>query len=125
MKNTILTYLVLILRTSCQSDKEISIEIPDGKVGLIGYGSLTSKEEMASQLGKPYDGNVEVVHLEGYQRTWAATTPNEPDFPPVNNLLKCFHKGDSIFPKKLSVLNIPENNSIAINRCFSLLMKRI
>ncbi len=111
-------YIIVAVLTACQSNQKPSIEIPEGMVGLIGYGSLTSKEQMASQLGKPYNGNVEIIHLEGYQRTWTATTPNELEFPPIKNLLKCLYEGDSIFPKKLSVLNIHENDSIAINCCF-------
>lgn len=87
-------------------------------MGLIGYGSLTSREQMADQLGKPYAGGVEVIHLEGFQRTWTATTPNKWEFPPNGFLLECSHAGDTIVPKWFSALNIRKNDSVAINCCF-------
>ena len=118
MRFTLLLCLALFLLASCQRQPQATIEIPDGKVGLVGYGSLTSKKQMALQLGKPYNGTVDIIHLKGYQRTWTATTPNERSFPPLNNLLRCIYEGDSIYPNKLSVLNIREKNSVSINCCF-------
>ncbi|MEM1338982.1 MAG: hypothetical protein AAF634_15645 [Bacteroidota bacterium] len=111
-------FLALGLLTCCQPNKKTALILPQGKVGLIGYGSLTSSEQMAAQLGKPYTGGVEIVHLEGFQRTWTATTPNQLQFPPVGLLLRCLYAGDSIAPKKLSALNIQKNDSVAINCCF-------
>jgi len=117
MRKYLLLYAIVVLLASCQPTPKPSIDIPEGMVGLIGYGSLTSKEQMAIQLGKPYNGKVEIIHLEGYQRTWTATTPNKLEFPPVNSVLNCFQDGDSIFPQKLSVLNIRENDGVDINCC--------
>ncbi|MEM1257512.1 MAG: hypothetical protein AAGH81_03200 [Bacteroidota bacterium] len=117
MKLKLLFFLMVALMICCQPNKKASFAIPDGKVGLIGYGSLTSSEQMAAQLGKTYTGGVEVIHLEGFQRTWTATTPNKLKFPPAGFLLECLHAGDSIVPKKLSALNIRKNDSVAINCC--------
>ncbi|MEM9078489.1 MAG: hypothetical protein AAGC43_15710 [Bacteroidota bacterium] len=118
MRVIVFFLFVFGLLASCQPNKKTSIEIPEGKVGLIGYGSLTSSKQMAAQLGKPYIGGVEVIHLEGYQRTWTATTPNTLEFPPVGFLVKCSYAGDSIFPKWGSALNIRKNDSVSINCCF-------
>ena len=118
MKRFMIFFLIIVLLQACESIQKPTIEIPEGTVGLIGYGSLTSKDQMAEQLGKPYNGKVEIVHLKGYQRTWTATTPNTLEFPPVDYLLKCLYKGDTILPAQLSVLNIESNDSISINCCF-------
>lgn len=114
--NTIVIVVCCLVITSCTDSKRI-LNIPDGKVGLIGYGSLTSARQMESQLGKPYEGSVEIVHLEGYQRTWDATTPNILEFPPVGVVLQCIYQNDSILPPKLSVLNIRDNEAVSMNCC--------
>jgi len=111
-------FFAVLLFSACNTDSRRSIEIPEGKVGLIGYGSLTSQKQMAVQLGKPYDGVVEVVHLEGYQRTWDATTPNTLEFPMVGFVMSCIYENDTIVPLQGSVLNIRENDEININCCF-------
>ncbi len=123
MRNLTLLALLIFI-TSCDSAQKPQKAIPDGMVGLIGYGSLTSQKQMAIQLGKPYEGEVEIVHLEGYQRTWSATTPNEIEFPPKGDLIRCLLKGDSIYPNKLSVLNIRKNDSVAINCCFFIIEEK-
>ena len=119
-KNLVLLLVASIL-SACHTDDRKSIEIPEGKVGLIGYGSLTSQKQMASQLGKPYDGTVEVIHLKGYQRTWTATTPNTPEFPLPGFVMSCIYQNDTIVPSYGSVLNIRENEDVNMNCCFFIL----
>ena len=116
LKTLYLISACIFMLISC-NDAKPTLDIPEGKVGLIGYGSLTSAEQMESQLGKSYEGSVEVVHLEGYQRTWDATTPNKLEFPPVGVVMDCIYQEDTILPRMFSVLNIHKNEAVAINCC--------
>ena len=116
---TLLFLAGLIISQSCKQNpvKEI-VTIPDGKVGLIGYGSLTSKKQMESQLGKKYEGPIRVIHLEDYQRYWNFIAPNDLEHPPVNNIIKCTTGNDTIIPETLVALNIQETDGKSMNCCF-------
>ncbi|MFA0962945.1 hypothetical protein AB9P05_14165 [Roseivirga sp. BDSF3-8] len=63
--------LSFVLYCKPTEDREI-VEIPEGKVGMIGYGSLTSKKQLDVQLGRKYEGPLRIVHLLDYQRFWTA-----------------------------------------------------
>ena len=108
----------ILLSTSCQNreNKEI-FTIPEGKVGMIGFGSLTSKQQMQAQLEKSYDGPFEVVHLDGYQRYWNFRAPNDSIHPPFNSIMKCVTGIDTIVPSNCIFLNIQETDNASMNCC--------
>lgn len=87
-----------------------TFEIPAGKVGLVGYGSLTSKESMEVTLGRPYKGPFEIIHLNDYQRRWNLLAPN-PGF------VYCIIQPDTIQPEAGVFLNIEERPGNALNAC--------
>lgn len=115
---SLLAILFIGVLVSCNSKpaKEV-FTIPDGKVGMIGYGSLTSKKQMEAQLGKPYDGLFRVVHLDGFQRYWNFVAPNDRAHPPFNNIIKCVAEGDTIAPEFSIFLNIQRTENRSINCC--------
>ena len=56
-----------------------TLEIPEGSVGIIAYGSLISLPGMEETLGHKYGGPIHEVHLTGYERAWTCVRPfNEP-----------------------------------------------
>jgi len=55
------------------------LEIPEGSVGIITYGSLISLPSMEETLWHKYNGPIYEVHLEGYERLWTCVRPfNDP-----------------------------------------------
>ena len=55
------------------------LEIPEGSVGIIAYGSLISLPSMEQTLGHKYEGPIYEVHLRGYERMWTCVRPfNDP-----------------------------------------------
>jgi hypothetical protein len=51
------------------------MEIPDGSVGMVAYGSLISLPGMEQTLGHKYKGPIHQVHLTGYERAWTCVRP--------------------------------------------------
>jgi hypothetical protein len=66
----ILILLASLLSSCLENHKKPIINIENGKVGMIGYGSLISKQSMESTLLRKYQDSVYLVHLEGFQREW-------------------------------------------------------
>ncbi len=46
--------------------------MPEGYVGMIGYGSLMSLSSMEQTLGHVYSDSAYRVHLKGFVRTWTS-----------------------------------------------------
>lgn len=68
--------LVTALCFNCNSKATKPIvQIEEGKIGMIGFGSLMSKTSMEGTLGRKYEDSVYLVHLEGYQRAWNYYAP--------------------------------------------------
>jgi hypothetical protein len=88
--------------------------IPDGKVGLIGYGSLMSKKSMETTLGRIYTEDYMMVHLTGFERKWTFSRPNDGKFRPQSYYLNL---ADTIYPKYTIALNIERANDKYINAC--------
>ena len=53
-----------------------TIRIEDGKVGMIGFGSLVSLNMTEEVFNHEYTDSIYLVHLEGYQRTWDFVASN-------------------------------------------------
>ena len=109
---------LLLLMGSCQ-EKVKKFKIPEGHVGMFGYGSLMSKTLIETGLlDKAYDGPFLPAHLKGYKRSWTFAWPTDL---PLYNVDSTFSKdyilveGDSIFPKYLHYLNIREEPNTVIN----------
>jgi hypothetical protein len=59
--------------------RKSTIEIPEGSVGIIAYGSLISLPSMEQTLGHKYQGPINQIHLTGYERAWTCVRPfNDP-----------------------------------------------
>jgi len=110
----------LIVSCNPKPTKEI-VTIPEGKVGLIGFGSLTSSKAMTRKLGKPYVGEVRVVHLNGFQRYWDIIIPNDLSHGPINSVFRCLINGDTIAPQNGIWLNIREVENKSMNCVFFIL----
>lgn len=75
-------YLLTLFLTSVilafgqtSSNKE-RLFIPNGKVALIGYGSLMSVASMERTLGHTYTDKFIPIHINGYERVWNFAVPN-------------------------------------------------
>tara|TARA_R110001592_G_C12982218_1_gene734300 strand:- start:205 stop:936 length:732 start_codon:yes stop_codon:yes gene_type:complete len=117
-QHLILSTLGLLLLFGCQNSKE-TFTIPDGHVGMFGFGSLTSKKFIETGLlNSSYDGPFLSAHLEGYKRSWTFAWPTEIPTPYYDgNYYKDYLliDGDTIYPKYLHYLNIREDESSIIN----------
>lgn len=108
----------LTILGGCKEPKKDFI-IPDGHVGMFGYGSLMSKKLIETGLlDKAYDGPYLPAHLKGYKRSWTFAWPTDI---PLYNVDSTYSKdyilveGDTIFPKYLNFLNIQEDANTVIN----------
>ena len=113
-----LTTLVVLLLSGCQKSK-LTFRIPEGHVGMFGYGSLTSRNFIETGLldGK-YEGPFVSAHLKGYKRSWTFAWPTSIPTPYHDgNYYKDFLliEGDTIFPKYLHFLNIRRDEQATIN----------
>jgi hypothetical protein len=65
---------------SCMIEKEkTTIEIKEGLVGMIGYGSLMSLQSMEQTLGHKYTDSAYQIHVVDYIRGWTYFRPiNDP-----------------------------------------------
>ena len=62
---------------SCNtSTNKQTIVIEEGKVGMIGFGSLMSLKRTEDVFKHKYTDSIYLVHLEGYKRTWDYVTSN-------------------------------------------------
>lgn len=116
-------YIVLLALFSlhfvnCHQKME-TFKIPEGHVGMFGYGSLMSKSFIETSLvAKNYNGPFLPAHLKGYERSWTFAWPTEL---PLYNVDSTFSKdyilveGDTIYPKYLHYLNIHEDANSVIN----------
>ncbi len=109
----ILTNVILTFGQT-HSNKE-KLFIPDGKVALIGYGSLMSIASMERTLGHAYTDKFLPIHINGFERVWNFAVPNNGTRGP--NLFYYIMAGDTIYPKSVIALNIQENRSMSMNAC--------
>jgi len=78
-------FILILLSTSCFTQKKDNITIPEGLVGMIGYGSLISINSMEQTLGHKYLDSAYMVHLKGFVRSWTCFRPfNDPKAIPSN-----------------------------------------
>lgn len=100
------------------SETKPIIKIEDGKIGMIGYGSLTSRKAVEKVLGRPYKDSIYFVHLEDYQRTWNFAGRNDdPGLPEELLTYDSFYlKGNDTIPfQKTLFLNIEPKDTIDVN----------
>ncbi|MCL6257705.1 gamma-glutamylcyclotransferase [Aquiflexum sp. TKW24L] len=116
--NLMLYAILSFLLGSCQEKTPI-FKIPEGHVGMFGYGSLMSKNLIETGLSdKAYDGPFLPAHLKGYKRSWTFAWPTDL---PLYNVDSTFTKdyilieGDTVYPKYLHYLNIREDPNTVIN----------
>jgi hypothetical protein len=115
-----LAYFVMLLGTFQSSfgqhaNKRETFSIPQGKVGLIGYGSLMSKISMERTLGHPYTDKYFTVHIKGYERIWNGFEPNDGIL--RSTIAYYVMKGDTIYPKRTVFLNIQPSKNKLLNAC--------
>ncbi|PXX31782.1 gamma-glutamylcyclotransferase [Arenibacter sp. ARW7G5Y1] len=99
-------------------NKKSTIKIPEGKVGMIGYGMLSSLKSVEEVLGKKYQDSIYLVHLKCLQRAWNFVAPNnDPNFPAeyINYESNSFENSSTIAYEKSIFLNIIENKDIRLN----------
>jgi hypothetical protein len=68
-------FLSSMLMFGCAANKKTTLDMPEGFVGIIAYGSLISLPSMEQTLGHKYDGPIHEVHLKGYERMWTCVRP--------------------------------------------------
>lgn len=121
-KSFLFAYLIFSLLftfSACQeSNKKATLAIPEGKVGMIGYGSLTSLQSIEEVLGRKYQDSIYLVHLDGYERSWNFVgANNDPKLPPELLTYDSFYikNNDTIPFQKTMFLNIIENKAVQLN----------
>lgn len=99
-------------------NKKSTIKIQEGKVGMIGYGMLSSLKSVEEVLGRKYQDSIYLVHLNGLQRAWNFVAPNnDPNFPAeyINYESYSFDNNSKMTYEKSIFLNIIENKDIRLN----------
>ena len=99
-------------------NKKSTIKIKDNKVGMIGYGMLSSLESLEEVLGRKYEDSIYHVHLNGFQRAWNCVgANNDPNLPAEYLKYNSFYiKDNNTIPYQKSIfLNIIENKEIQLN----------
>lgn len=118
MKNVYLSIFILTnsILVFCQtSPNKEKLFVPNGKVALIGYGSLMSIASMEKTLGHTYTDKFIPIHINGFERVWNLGIPNNGTLVP--SLFYYVMAGDTIFSKQLVFLNIQENRKKSMNAC--------
>ena len=117
---TVSTSLIIcfLILSSCKKSTETFL-IPEGHVGMFGYGSLMSKKQIETGLlGESYDGPYLPAHLKGYRRSWSFVLPTPiPGYTPNGEYYKSAIRvdGDTLVPKNLLFLNIRESPNTILN----------
>ncbi|MEP2026759.1 MAG: hypothetical protein ABJH98_05910 [Reichenbachiella sp.] len=75
-RNNLIYLLLCLLIGGCNLQDKPTIVIPEGKVGMIGFGSLMSISRTEEVFGHTYEDSIYLVHLEGFQRSWDYVTSN-------------------------------------------------
>jgi len=87
LKTIIYVLLLTFISTSCQTVKKKTIEIKEGFVGMIGYGSLMSLKTFEQTLGHKYSDSIYLVHMTSYVREWSYFWPiDDPKFTSPNGV---------------------------------------
>ncbi|MFH1000089.1 MAG: hypothetical protein V1783_04530 [Bacteroidota bacterium] len=120
LKTIIIFGLILpLISTSCLIDKKKTIEIKEGLVGMIGYGSLMSLKSFEQTLGHKYTDAIYQVHLNDYLREWSYFRPiNDPKSDPKSGLKYygfILQNADSIPFEGIINLNISSKEKSKIN----------
>ncbi|PKA84281.1 hypothetical protein ATE92_2462 [Ulvibacter sp. MAR_2010_11] len=110
---------ILFITTGCEkSNEKPIIEVPSAKVGMIGYGSLLSREAVEETLGRTYTDSIYTVHVSGYERAWNfAGSTNDPKLPEELLKLDSFYvQGNDTIPfDNIVFLNIEPKPESKIN----------
>lgn len=114
-----LALILPLISTSCLTDKKKTIEIKEGLVGMIGYGSLMSLKSFEQTLGHKYTDSIYQVHLNDYLRVWSYFRPiNDPTLSSTSPLKYygfVLQNGDSIPFDGIINLNISSKEKSKIN----------
>ncbi len=87
LQTLIYALILALILTSCQPSKKKTVEIKEGYVGMIGYGSLMSLKSFEQTLGHKYSDSIYQIHLKSYLREWSFFRPfNDPKATPPNGL---------------------------------------
>lgn len=107
-----------LLIGSCREKQEV-FRIPEGYVGMFGYGSLMSKNFIETGLlGGRYEGPFLPAHLRDYKRSWTFAWPSEiPSATADGQYYKAavVVEGDTLYPRFLHYLNIREAAGSTLN----------
>ena len=119
MRQILLYSIIFLGQTLCSfgqsTFKKEPLHIPNGKVGLSGYGSLMSIQSMQKSLGHEYNEKSLTVHIKGYERVWNCAEPNNGAIRP--NVSYFVMEGDTIFPRHIIWLNVQPNENKLMNAC--------
>jgi|GEM_PF-823751 len=94
---------------------EKTIVIPEGKVGMIGYGSLLNKESMEKTLGRQLETIPLDVTISSFERNWKVKMPNEAFYAEV--------AGSRITPRNVGYLNVAPNPGKDMNATLFIIKK--
>lgn len=116
-----LTLLFLLLIGCSEQTTRPVLQIPEGKVGIFGYGSLMDRSSMELTLGGSFKDSIYQVHLDGYNRKWNFTRAfDDPAFlevTPEARLYDHFYikNGDTLPLERILGLNIVEKPGSSMN----------
>ena len=118
-KKMIFVLLVSLFTSSCNYKPKGKIVIPEGKVGLIGFGSLMSLNRAEDIIEHEYEDSIYLVHLEGYERSWNYVTSNFDNQVYTTEDLTYdrlyIHDNDTLPFENTIYLNITENKDVSMN----------
>ena len=77
---------------------ERTLELADGEIGVVGYGSLLSVESISRTLKVPYTRPFIACEIEGWRRAWTVSMPNQAFY--------YEDEGKRVYPPKIIYLNV-------------------
>ncbi|MCE9565999.1 MAG: gamma-glutamylcyclotransferase [Planctomycetes bacterium] len=86
---------------------EFTLSLSSGEVGILGYGSLFSRESLERTLGRSYTGPMFECLLPGWRRGWDIAMPNSRFFTLIANGRE--------YPERIIYLNVRPNRGSLLN----------
>jgi hypothetical protein len=74
------------------------LQLADGEIAAVGYGSLLSVESISRTLKAPYSRPFIACQIEGWRRSWNVSMPNQAFYYEEG--------GDRVYPPKIIYLNV-------------------
>lgn len=119
IKSIVYLFIISIMVGCTSNPTKPTIIIEEGKVGMIGFGSLMSIKRTEEVFDHKYTDSIYLVHLEGFQRSWDYVTSNYDEQVYTEEDLKhdryYIQRNDTLIFENTIYLNITEQTGSSMN----------